>query len=71
MRTLKAAILLASVVVSTAALAQGNAVTGEVKETYRVKDLSMLNQVNVGEKVQCEVERLDGGIAITKLQKAK
>ena len=38
---------------------------------YRVKDPAMLKQVKVGDKVKFEAENVDGGIVVTKLQKAK
>ncbi|MBX9650302.1 MAG: copper-binding protein [Xanthobacteraceae bacterium] len=38
---------------------------------YRVKDPAMLKQVKVGDKVKFEAENADGGIVVTKLQKAK
>ncbi len=38
---------------------------------YRVKDPAMLKQVKVGDKVQFEAEKADGGITVTKIQKSK
>jgi Cu/Ag efflux protein CusF len=38
---------------------------------FRVKDLAMLKQVKVGDKVQFEAEKAPAGITITKMQKTK
>jgi Cu(I)/Ag(I) efflux system periplasmic protein CusF len=38
---------------------------------YRVKDLAMIKQVKVGDKVRFEAEDGNDGYVVTKLQKAK
>ncbi|MBR0711695.1 copper-binding protein [Bradyrhizobium liaoningense] len=38
---------------------------------YRVKDLAMLKQVKVGDKVTFEAEEATSGYTVTKMQKAK
>jgi Cu/Ag efflux protein CusF len=43
----------------------------EMTMVFRVADPAMLKQVKAGDKVQFEVERLTGGLTVTKLQKGK
>jgi len=38
---------------------------------YRVKDPASLKDIKVGDKVKFEAESTDGGLTVTKLQKAK
>jgi Cu/Ag efflux protein CusF len=38
---------------------------------YRVKDLGMLKQVKVGDKVKFEAENADNGLTVTRIQKSK
>jgi Cu/Ag efflux protein CusF len=38
---------------------------------YRVKDLAMIKQVKVGDKVRFEAEDGNDGFVVTKLQRAK
>ena len=38
---------------------------------FRVQDPAMLKQVKVGDKVKFEVDRVNGQITVTKMQKAK
>ena len=38
---------------------------------FRVQDPAMLKQVRVGDKVKFEVDRVNGQITVTKMQKAK
>lgn len=38
---------------------------------FRVQDSSMLKQLKVGDRIQFEAERADGGVTITRIRKGK